>query len=476
MKRARCRRLALVFATALVVAGVAGGLATPVLADDDDPPVIPAAYYGSVTIDGEPAPEGTTVTAYVDGEERGSLTVGADGKLGGPSVNDDKLEVNGDESDAGDPVTFRLDGQKLDTESSVEWESGAHQEVTLTGSNISGPDYGISIDEESTTEIQPGDNATVEAVVENTGDLAAPTTAEFALDGGDFDGDVVDKQTLEVESGGSKTVTFAVQLDEAGEYDAAVDLVDFDSASTTITVDEDASPAPSPGPGLPPAPPDPGDANIQVTDVDLSADRIDVGDAVNATATLENLGEASGLASVPLTVDGERVTSEAVSLDGGEESSLTFTQPFDEAGEYVVAVDGVEAGTLAVGFADMSVTDASVSDTEVTAGDTVEVTGTVENTGDIAGDATVELVIDGEAVDSTSVDVDAGDSTGVTFEHAFEDDGEYEVAIGDANAGTVTVSADTDTGDGGDGTPGFGSAAAVIAVFTLLAVGRYRDE
>lgn len=470
----RSRWLAIVLVTTVLLLAVAIGVgAAPALADDHEPPDVPAAYYGDVTIAGEPAPAGTLVTAVVGGEERGSIVVEEPGQFGGPMVGDEKLEVSGSSGDdSGEPVTFLVNGEEVEPESSVTWESGAHEEVSLdTGGDVAERDYDVSIDEAaSTTTIRPGDNATIEAVVENTGDAAGPTDLEFVVDGGPFENAVVDKQAVEVEPGDSEPVAFAIQLDEEGDYDATVDLVHFDSASTTITVDEDADPAP--GPGLPPAPPDPGDANIQVTDADLSADRVDVGGAVDISATLENLGGASGLHSVSLTVDGETVASDAVSLDAGQERSLTFTQSFDEAGEYEITVDGVAAGTVTVGSADVSVVDASLDETEVEPGDSVEVTGTVENTGTVAGSVTVELLIDGETVDTQSAGVGPGGSTAVTFTHSFDAEGTYAVALDDANAGTVTVSGPDDGGL--LPTPGFTPAITVVALLTVVALGRAR--
>lgn len=329
----------------------------------------------------------------------------------------------------------------------------------------------VTIDEyPSTTEIQPGDNATVEAIVENTGEVAQAVDVELLMDGGNFDNALVDKQTVEVEGGDSQRVPFAIQLDEEGDYEATVNGVDYDSVSTTITVDEDADPAPAPG--VPPAPSDPGETNIQVTEAGLSADQISVGGDVDVTATLENLGGESGRHSVSVTTDREEVTSETVSLDAGEETSLTFTETFETAGKYAIAVDGTRAGTLTVGSADLQILSAGVNETEIEPATTVEVGAVVENQGNVIGETTLELVIDGEAVDSQSVSVRAGASDPVTFEHAFEEEGEYEVTINDASAGSVTVSAD----DESHGIPGFGPVVAVIALAALVAAGRLRAE
>ena len=60
-----------------LVAGVALLLAIPPAALAQDP--IPARYWGSVTVDDEPAAEGTTVTAFVGVDSVADSTVDADG-------------------------------------------------------------------------------------------------------------------------------------------------------------------------------------------------------------------------------------------------------------------------------------------------------------------------------------------------------------------------------------------------------------
>ncbi|WP_247730142.1 CARDB domain-containing protein [Halovivax limisalsi] len=349
-RRGRSGRL-LATSLALIVllsAAGAGAIAAPALAQDDEPPALPAAYYGEVLIDGEPAPEGTLVTAYVGGEKRGSISVGADGQFGRPAIGEEKLEVPGDSEDASEPVTFRVNGQTVDAEPAVTWASSDLQEVTLSGSDIGERSYQVSIDdEESTTEIQPNDSATVAAVVENTGEVTTPTTVEFSLDGGDFDGDVVGKRTIEgLAPGETTTIPFAVRLDDEGEYEATVDLIDFGSATTTITVDEDAGSAP--GPSLPPAPSDPSEPNLQVTAATLSDSTVAVGASVTAEGTIENLGEAEGTATVSLAIDGEAVASEEVTLKGGATTAVSFEHTFEEAGTYEVSVGGTTAGTVTV--------------------------------------------------------------------------------------------------------------------------------
>ena len=80
-------------------------------------PFPPNQFHGTVTIDGEPAPAGTIITAYIDDELRGSIEIGTAGEYG---YDLNYLGVDGYESDAGKTITFRISGSD-ETETAV-WE------------------------------------------------------------------------------------------------------------------------------------------------------------------------------------------------------------------------------------------------------------------------------------------------------------------------------------------------------------------
>ncbi|GAB3020258.1 right-handed parallel beta-helix repeat-containing protein [Natronobiforma cellulositropha] len=108
--------------------------------------------------------------------------------------------------------------------------------------------------------------------------------------------------------------------------------------------------------------------------------------------------------------------------------------------------------------ADLSLVDASVSETDVVEGDDVTITADVENAGDAAGEYTAALEIDGSGVATETVSVDAGETESVSFTHAFDTAGAYDVTVDGVEAGTVSVTeptgglviqvTDEDTGDG----------------------------
>jgi hypothetical protein len=103
-------------------------LAAPVYAQ----PVIPHAFYGSVTIGGQP---GTVVSAKVNGVESGNVTTWEEGKYGwGPGLPDEEYQgnllVQGGQLSGGDTIEFFINNFKADQ--IAAFHSGEVTELDLT--------------------------------------------------------------------------------------------------------------------------------------------------------------------------------------------------------------------------------------------------------------------------------------------------------------------------------------------------------
>jgi len=99
-------------------------LAAPALAQ----PQLPHAFYGDVTIGGQPAPVDTVVSTKVNGEESGSVTTWEEGGYGwGPGSPPEEYQgnllVQGDHISSGDTIEFYINGVKADK--TWLFESGA---------------------------------------------------------------------------------------------------------------------------------------------------------------------------------------------------------------------------------------------------------------------------------------------------------------------------------------------------------------
>lgn len=65
------------------------------------------------------------------------------------------------------------------------------------------------------------------------------------------------------------------------------------------------------------------------------------------TTTVNNTGDAAGSTNVTVSVDGENRTREAVTLEPGDNETVTYTHTFEEAGEHTLAV-GNDSWTVEV--------------------------------------------------------------------------------------------------------------------------------
>ncbi|KAF1078713.1 hypothetical protein MKMG_00368 [Methanogenium sp. MK-MG] len=91
--------------TILLVFAFVGGVAA-----EDSLPLLPDEFRGSVTINGNPAPAGTVLTALINGEVRGTLTTTETGSYGGLELEDRRLIVTGYDGEVGATITFTVGG------------------------------------------------------------------------------------------------------------------------------------------------------------------------------------------------------------------------------------------------------------------------------------------------------------------------------------------------------------------------------
>jgi len=155
-----------------------------------------------------------------------------------------------------------------------------------------------------------------------------------------------------------------------------------------------------------------------------------------------------------------------------------------------------------------SVGELSVGNRDVGVGDSVDVTVTVENTGNADGTHPLTLYVDGRSADSAEVEVEADGTSETTLSASFDEAGVYGLRVNDVDAGEVTVGdggeddgadeetedeeetddaeTDSQTEDGTDGVaepegvqiplPGFGAPVAVVAAAAVAAKRLLSDE
>jgi len=84
------------------------------------PPLPPNKFYGNVYIDNKPAPAGTEIKAFIDGEIRGSLVISTEGKYG---YDLNYLVVKGSEKDEGKQIVFIVG--RYEANETITWHAMA---------------------------------------------------------------------------------------------------------------------------------------------------------------------------------------------------------------------------------------------------------------------------------------------------------------------------------------------------------------
>ena len=236
--------------------GVAGvmAVASPAAAQDDDggAPSLPAVYYGELTVSDGSVDGPVHVDVVADGEVQDTLVTDSDGSLGGPTIADDKLEVQEpEETDiefhiAGTPVTVvSLDGEPVNSDS-IEFSSGTQEVVLEADPTDLEPDVGLEITSAPAT-VDEGDTVAVDVGIENIG--AVPADQDVELLG--FDDSTLDTASFDLSVGDATTATLTWDTSEGDAGNGTLTVrVDDTTVTHALTVERVSPPAvaqPSPG-------------------------------------------------------------------------------------------------------------------------------------------------------------------------------------------------------------------------------------
>jgi len=249
---------------------------------------------------------------------------------------------------------------------------------------------------------------------------------------------------------------------------------------------------------------DPEDPFFEVSNLNPRDVTVEQGAVIDVSATVTNTGETEGTQTVEFRVGGDTLAQQEVTLGPEESQDVAFegidTSSLDGSFTHgVYTENGQQEASLTVDApepASFAVEGLNPSEATITEGQTVTVSAVVSNEGDTEATQTVELLVDGEAVAEQEVTLSGGDFETVSFGPLGSDlapgDYTHAIASGDATAeGSLTVeeaqpSDDTtddsqdDTTDDSqddsadDGGPGFGIAAALIALLGAALLARRR--
>ncbi|MBZ6494979.1 CARDB domain-containing protein [Natrinema longum] len=187
---------------------------------------------------------------------------------------------------------------------------------------------------------------------------------------------------------------------------------------------------------------------------------IPVGESVTIPGRVSNVGEREGVYDATLQVDGRVVDHYSGRLTPGAETSHRFSWTPSEPGEYEVRVGSERLPVVVRSSASVTVTDLRVTPDSTDPGEPVTATATVEAADDRPAAAILAFkTVDG-VVAERPVAIRPGETATVDADLRFDEDGRYEIAVGERTA-TVSVGGPLTTLEE---MPGFGLSAALAAV------------
>ncbi|WP_340104875.1 PKD domain-containing protein [Rhodohalobacter sp. 8-1] len=182
-------------------------------------------------------------------------------------------------------------------------------------------------------------------------------------------------------------------------------------------------------------------ANFAVS-IDGTNSPITEGESLDVTATIENTGDQSGTQDAILEVGGIQRDATSLSLSAGESQTVTLTwdTSIGDSGDFTatVASEDETTSTSALVLAQENFA-VSIDGTNspITEGESLDVTATIENTGDQSGTQDAILEVGGIQRDATSLSLSAGESQTVTLT--------WDTSIGDSGDFTATVASEDET-------------------------------
>jgi len=151
----------------------------------------------------------------------------------------------------------------------------------------------------------------------------------------------------------------------------------------------------------------------------LSAPAVgEVGEEINVSATVENIGNQSGEQTVEFVFDGTEVANTTVQLDSGANTTVEFSPTLpDEGGEFqhgISTANESQFASITVEAPFFAVSELSAP-READTGAEINVSATITNTGNVSGTQDVEFVFDGSVAANTTETLNASENTTVEF-------------------------------------------------------------
>ena len=389
---------------------------------------LPHAFYGTVTLNGQPAAAGTIVTATVNDGDCGSYTTTVVGQYGNLAQRD-YLTVSCFDLEAGDTIEFHISGIKADQTATFE-VGGGPTELNLTAAGETAP---LGVITESAAAVTTS-SATLNANLVSLGP-ASYVDACFQWGTTTGYGNETTAEAMTAPGGFSSSLD---NLSPGTTYHFRAEAIAGEAPPTYGSDKIFVTPTP---------------AGFTVSNLSLSPSSVNPGGEVTITAKVTNTGDAEGSYTATLKINGAAQATKQVTLAPDASTTVAFVaEASNTAGTYAVEIGGQSASFTVTGgggggggqvpaAASFTVSNLSLSPNLLNPGQNVTITAKVTNTGGTEGSYTATLKINGAAQATKEVTLAAGASTTVSFVvEAGDAAGDYAVEIGGQST-TFTVTA-----------------------------------
>ncbi|MBA7505061.1 hypothetical protein ES706_03724 [subsurface metagenome] len=265
--------------------------------------------------------------------------------------------------------------------------------------------------------VYPGEEVTIPVDIANIGGTAGSNLVKLEVGG-----EILGSETVALDPGETKRVSFTVVVGEPGSYSVCIG---------DLTGSYEVVPLPV--------------AEFVVENLEINPEVAELGEEVSILVDVANIGDAEGTYTVKLEVGGEAAGAENVTLGPSKTQTVSFTISKDVAGEYSVRVDGL-LGSFEVWVAEpaeFTVENLSINPETVGAGEPVTISFDIANIGSTAGSKLVRLQIDGAVADSKSVVLNPSESKSVSFTVSKTVAGIYSVSV-DGLTGSFEVTGEAE--------------------------------
>ena len=178
------------------------------------------------------------------------------------------------------------------------------------------------------TEVDIGEEVTINLLITNSGDLTGSYEAVLKIDDAE-----VETEEVTLSGGDNVAVSFSISLDAAGVYTVAVGGLSGTLEVRTPEVEVDEIETLSL-------------ATFTAADLSISPAEVVPGESVKISVTVTNTSSLSGTYEVTLKIDDVILGTKEVTLAGGEGQMTTFTIAKGTAGTYRVNVAGLSGSFI----------------------------------------------------------------------------------------------------------------------------------